>query len=128
MSLACRRTPSLLDLLPQHATVGTSSSPLCSTPSASPWGLIFDQTTLLHPAMLLRGLPQAAKWSVYPIPQIVACNVWGVGPIALTCSGIFPLQVGGMLSVSSGPTVSVSGGGTIPLWGGGFDGESTPLA
>ena len=32
---------------------------------------------------MLWGYPPASKEFVSPIPQIVACNVWGVGPLSL---------------------------------------------
>jgi hypothetical protein len=63
--------------------MGTSSSPLCTTPSDFRWGLIFDQTASYGTPRWLRGSPQAPKGGVSPIPRIIACGVWGVGPLSL---------------------------------------------
>jgi hypothetical protein len=97
-------------------------------PSDFRWGLIFDQTTSYGTPGLPWVYPKAALGSVFPIPQIVACGVWGVGPFSLSLQG-------GCLSVGWGFVSCLlqlyglaSWGCTIPLWGGGFDSESTPLA
>ena len=115
----------LLDLLPPPATVGTFRSPLCSMPSDFRWGLIFDQTVSYGTPGMLQGAPQASTGSVSPIPQIVACGVWGVGPLSLDLLWSCVLAAWGSVSYPFHLYGLAFWGCTIPPQGGGFDGEST---
>jgi hypothetical protein len=74
------------------------------------------------------GLSKAALGSVFPIPRIVACGVWGVGPFSLILQGGCLSVVWGFVSYLLQLYGLTSWGCTIPLRGGGFNGESTPLA
>jgi hypothetical protein len=107
--------------------VGTSSSPLCTTPSDFRWSLIFDQTASYGTPRWLWGSPQAPKGGVSPIPRIVACGVWGVGPLPLVLQWSCLPVVWGVVSCLFCLYGLAVWGCTIPLWGGGFDGEATPL-
>jgi hypothetical protein len=66
--------------------------------------------------------------SVFLIPQIVACGVWGVGLFSLTLQRSGLPVVWGFVSCLLQLYGLTFWGCTIPLRGGGFDGESTPLA
>ena len=124
----CWVPKTLLDLLPPPATVGTFCPPLCSTPSDFRWGLIFDQTASLGTLRMCWGYPQASMGAVSPIPRIVACGVWGVGPLSLFLQRCCLPAVWGSVSCLLLLYGLVFWGCTIPLRGGGFDGESTLLA
>jgi hypothetical protein len=105
--------------------VGTSCSPLCSMPSAFRWHLIPDQTASYGTPGWLQGSPQAPMGLVFLIPQIIACGIWGVGPLSLVLQwGCLP-AVWGAVSCLFCLYGLVVWGCTIPLWGGGFDGEAT---
>jgi hypothetical protein len=106
--------------------MGTSSSPLCTMPSDFRWGLIFNQTASYGTPRWLRGPPQAPKGSVSPIPQIIVCGVWGVGPLSLVLQWGCLSVVWGIISYLFCLYGLMVWGCTIPLWGGGFDGEVTP--
>jgi hypothetical protein len=107
---------------------GKVRSPLCTTPSDSRWGLIVDQTAPFHTLGMLRGLPQVSKESILPIPQIVACNIWGVGPFSLGLLQGSPQSTLGISYCLLGLYGPVFWGCTILLWEGGLDGEATPPA
>jgi hypothetical protein len=74
---------------------------------------------------MLRGLPQVFKESILPIPQIVACNVWGVGPFSLGLLQGLPQATLGISYCLLGLYGPVFWGCTILLWEGGLDGEAT---
>jgi hypothetical protein len=95
-------------------------------PSDFRWGLILDQTASYSTPRWLQGLPQAPKGGVSPIPWIVACGIWGVGPLSLFLQwGCLPAGWGAVSCPFCFYGLMVWGC-TIPLWGGGFDGEATP--
>jgi hypothetical protein len=74
---------------------------------------------------MLRGSPQVSMGLVSPIPQIVACGVWGVGPLSLFLWGSSLSAAGGLCSFLFCLNGLTPWGCTIPLWGCGFDGETT---
>jgi hypothetical protein len=96
-------------------------------PSDFRWGLILDQTASYGTLRWLQGLPQAPKGDVSPIPQIVACGVWGVGPLSLNLQGGFLPMAWEVVSCLFCSYGLAFWGCITPLRRGEFDGEMTLL-